>query len=123
MLSVAELESVRARVTLFTEELLLALLDAPDAVTVHVDVKPNIIEIEMTFTGSPYDCQRMIGMQGKTINGYRRLLYAIALRHGILRVSVSVTDPWGVKTGEDHDLHQAEFSRPGRRPLSGEEKA
>jgi len=123
MLSLAELESVRARVTLFTQEYLAALLDAPDAVTLSVDVKSNGIEIEMKFTGSPYDCQRMIGNQGKTINGYRRLLYAIALRHGILRVSVSLVDPWGHRTGEDHDLHQPDFSRPGRRPLSGEEKA
>lgn len=118
MLLPAELDAIRVQLLGFTQEYFLALLDAPAAVTLSVDVKSIGIEVEMKFTGSPYDCQRMIGMQGKTINGYRRLLYAIALRHGILRVSVSVIDPWGVRTGEDHDPNKPEFNRTGRRPLS-----
>jgi len=120
MLLPAELEAIRVQLLGFTQDYLAALLDVPSAVTLTIDVTPSMIEVEMKFAGSPYDCQRMIGVQGKTITGYRRLLYAVALRHGILRVSVNVVDPWGVRTGEDQVLTKREFSKSGRRPLSGE---
>lgn len=119
MLSPATLESIAAQLRVFTREYLHALLDAPMAVTWGITVTASMIEVAMTFTGSPDDCRRMIGHEGKTVNGYRRLLYAIALRHGILRVSVSLTDPSGRTTGDPVEA----FSRSGGRPLSGEEKA
>lgn len=94
---------------------LTMLLDEPDGIDLSIDPTQSVLKVVIKFKND-MDCGRMVGTEGKTVNGYRRLLYGVAGKYGIPRVLVMLVDPTGSPTGDLPDNYRRNISTRGRRP-------
>jgi len=114
-MTAVELKELGTRIRTFTMSYLTMLLDEPDSVDLTIDPTQTVLKIVIKFKNDK-DCGRMIGTAGKTVNGYRRLLYGVAGKYGIPRVSVMLVDPTGSPTGDQPDNYRRNISTGSRRP-------
>lgn len=111
----ADLKDLATRIRTFTMAYLSMLLDEPDSVELTIDPTQTVLKVVIKFVNDK-DCGRMVGSEGKTVNGYRRMLYAVAGRYGIPRVLVMLVDPAGSPTGDQPDNYRRNISSRNRRP-------
>lgn len=116
MPSSVEHDRLAGQIRTFTIAYLATLLGNTENVALTIDVTQAAINIDMKFLLT-VECAKMIGNHGKTVNGYRRLIYGVAINHGIPRVNVILIDPQGRGSGDDQPGKQTRFSKAERRPL------
>jgi predicted RNA-binding protein YlqC (UPF0109 family) len=109
-----DLRELQNGIRTFTMSYLAMLLTEPNAVDLSIDVAQTVVKIVMKFTNE-IDCGRMVGSEGRTVNGYRRMIYGVATKYGIPKILVMLVDPSGNPTGDLPDNYRRGGDRTSKK--------